>query len=681
MYRENQLTGIAKENPMPAWYVPHSRQFGLNKRALILNINCILASQSQQHMYRGYRSLHQFLRKSAFEIKKPEDTYLHVRGKESYQEISYAEVFERLNAVSAWLLQLGFKKGDRGGLMLDNCAEYYYFDQALIQLGAVNVSIYPTLSESEIEYIINDSGIRTLVLGNHFLLKKFIKIEKNCPSVERVITLFGDYTQVSSSPKIISYSQLIQEGKELYPGLKPQVEQLFEAVEPDDLAALIYTSGTTGVPKGVMLTHKNFMSNAITAKMLCNSINSSDRFLSFLPLSHVYERLATYYLSTYIGAEVAFAQGIETIVKNVGEVKPTIMCCVPRLLERIEEKVKKNATQAGGIKAKIFWWSQRVGEAYRKKEEAGITAGLGLTLQRRLAEKLVFSKIKERLGGRMKLFVSGGGPLPQHVGEFFGNMGIRIQEGYGLTETSPFVCVNEFHRQVYGTVGRIAPEQQVAIQDLENGKILTVQHYDSFDPAFECAEGEILIKGPNIMKGYWNKPEDTAAVMDAEAWFHTGDVGRFHKGYLKITDRIKNMLKTSLGKNVYPAPIENTYLLSPRIEQIFLIGDRREYITAIIAPNPDELKEAFGLSDSFFEEQDPFIQDEKIIAWIQEDVRRLSTRLAKFERVKDFLVKRKLFSIESGEMTPKLSIKRKVVEAKFAGAIEAMYNKHLDVQD
>lgn len=624
-------------------------------------------------MYRGYSSLHQFLRKTATEIKTMDSTYLLSHDGNGYQPITYRETFEQLNAISAYLVNMGFRKGQRAGLIVDNCPQYYTFDQGLQQIGVVNVSIYPTLSEKEIDYIINDSGLRVLLVGTPFLLKKITKVEANCPTLEKIIPLFDDYSSISTSPKLISYSEVLKEGAALYPTLKEKIESLYASVDTEDLAALIYTSGTTGVPKGVMLTHGNFMSNAITAKMLVPAINEHDRYLSFLPLSHVYERLATYYLSTYIGAEVAFAQNLESIVRNVGEVHPTIMACVPRLLERIEERVKKNATAQGGVKAKIFWWALGVGEQHRKVLEDGKTPGPLLALQHALASKLVFSKIHERLGGRMKLFVSGGGPLPQHVGEFFGNIGIRIQEGYGLTETSPFVCVNEFHRQVYGTTGRIAVEQQVAIQDLESGKIITIQTFDNFNPEFESGEGEILIKGPNVMKGYWNKPEDTAAVFDADGWFHTGDVGKFYKGYLKITDRIKNMIVNSFGKNVYPTPIENTLLLSPKIEQILIIGDRREYLTAIVVPNMEELKEHFKLNEEFFKNSDPFIREEDIVKWIGEDIKKLSVRLSKFERLRDFLIKRTPFSIETGEMTPKLSIKRKVVEQMYAKDIEQMY--------
>jgi long-chain acyl-CoA synthetase len=278
------------------------------------------------------------------------------------------------------------------------------------------------------------------------------------------------------------------------------------------------------------------------------------------------------------------------------------------------------------------------------------------------------------MGGRMKLFVSGGGALPPHVGEFFANLGLKVQEGFGLTETSPFMTVNEFHRQLYGTVGRVAPRQQVAIQNIDTKEMITVQDYFSFDPNFACEEGEILAKGPNIMKGYWNKPDETANVFDAEGWFHTGDIGRFDRGYLKITDRLKNMLVTSLGKNIYPTQLENNFLRSSRIEQIFIIGDKREFVTAIVVPNREDMQPELGLPDSYFVENDPFVQDEKVIAWVAGEVKRLNENVAKFERVKEFLVKRNPFSVEDGDMTITLKIKRKVVMEKFADHIEGLYN-------
>jgi long-chain acyl-CoA synthetase len=328
----------------------------------------------------------------------------------------------------------------------------------------------------------------------------------------------------------------------------------------------------------------------------------------------------------------------------------------------------------GGISTKIFFWSLKVGEKYRLTLEAKKPVDPLLKLKRMIAEKLVFSKIKSKLGGRLKLLVSGGGALPQHVGEFFGNIGIRCQQGYGLTETSPFVSVNEFERQVHGTSGRIAPRQQVAIQNIDTKEIITVQTYDNFNPDFESGEGEILCKGPNIMLGYYNNPAETAIVMDKDGWFHSGDIGKFEKGYLKITDRLKNMLKTSLGKNIYPTPVENNYLQSEKIEQIFIIGDKREYLTAIIVPKEDHLSKFFGLNNAYFNDDNPVIQDEKIKTWLMEDIKKLSLQITNYSRIKDFIIKRKPFSVESGELTVTLKQKRKLIEENYREWIEELYH-------
>lgn len=480
-------------------------------------------------------------------------------------------------------------------------------------------------------------------------------------------------SDLESGDLYTDFSSVRVEGQALREKHAAAIEARFAAVEKGDLSTFIYTSGTTGMPKGVMLTHYNFMSNCYDAKDLCPAITSEDLYLSFLPLSHVFERLATMYLSTYIGAQVAFAENIDKVAQNIQEMRPTLMAAVPRLLERVHDKVYKSATEKGGASAKIFLWALRVGGEARVRRDQGKMVGPLLAMQVGIAEKLVYSKIKAKMGGRLKMFVSGAGALPVHVGEFFANLGMRVQEGYGLSETSPLVTVNEFERQVYGTVGRVAPRQQVAIQDIETKKILALQTYDSFDPEYASEEGEILVKGPNVMQGYWNRPEATAEVFDAEGWFHTGDIGKFDRGYLKITDRLKNMLKTSLGKNIYPTQIENVLLRSPKLEQVFIIGDKREYLTAIIHPNMDELKTAFGGRKDYFEVSDPFIQDEEIKKWMQEDVKKLSEKLAKFERIKDFIVKREPFSVEAGDMTITLKIKRKVVMEKYADEIEAMY--------
>ena len=616
-----------------------------------------------------YKSLHQFFLNSAHHIHTPDTVYLTKKEKGAWVDYTYRDLLAYIDCITGWLMSRGLQKGDRVSLIMDNSPEFYCIDQSLQKLGLINVSIYPTLTPDETAFILNDSGAKILIVGNHFLLKKFKKVEEKCPTVEMVVGLPED---IDTDEKLITYSSMIEQGRSLYAGWSSQIEERFLQVGHDDVATLIYTSGTTGVPKGAMLTHYNFLSNCYDANDLVPDITKDDRFLSFLPLSHVFERMA-YYLTTYIGASVAFAENIDKVAPNMAEVRPTLMACVPRLLERVHDRVMKSGTEAGGMKAAIFRWSLGVGETARHTKDAGKSRGPLLAAKYALADKLVFSKIKQKMGGRLKLFVSGGGALPPHVGEFFANLGIQVQEGFGLTETSPFITVNEYNRQVYGTVGRVAPRQQVAIQNPDTKEVYTIQSYKSFQPDFMSQEGEILAKGPNIMKGYWNNKVETDKVFDEEGWFHTGDIGRFEKGYLKITDRLKNMLVTSLGKNIFPTQLENNFLKSPRIEQIFIIGDKREFITAIIVPNRDEALSQIGVSASAFEGDSPFMDHEALQHWLAEDIKKYNENLSKFERVKEFLIKCNPFSIEDGDMTITLKVKRKIVMEKFAKEIDNMY--------
>jgi long-chain acyl-CoA synthetase len=617
------------------------------------------------------------LRDVVTHIHDENTTFLLHKVKENWVEVSYKQVLDTADALSAYFLEMGIKKGDRLALILENSVDWVLYDQGLQQIGAVNVSIYPTLSETEIEYILNDSGARAILVGNHFLFRKILKIANNCSDIQRIIPVFDDYEKYTKDKSlnagVISFKDLIQEGKHVLDKFRSEIAIAREAILPSDLTSLIYTSGTTGTPKGVMLTHSNFVQNVKVCLEQIPVIDKNDLFLSFLPLSHVFERTATYHVCSAVGSKIAFAQSLELLAKNMAEVKPSVMSCVPRLLERIHDKAMKTGTSAGGIKAKIFLWAIATGKEYREVKETGKTPGIFLSISKAIAEKLVFSKIKEKTGGRLKFMISGGAALPKNVGEFFGNLGIKILEGFGLTETSPVMAVTEYHRQVYGTVGRIIPGIEVAIQDVESKELITVQTHDSFNENFECAEGEIIVRGHCVMKGYWNKPQETAEVIDKDGWFHTGDVGRYFKGNLQITDRIKNMLVNAYGKNIYPTPVENTYLKSSKIEQIFLIGDKREYVTAIIIPSREVLQETFHLNEEYFQEKDSFIRDQKILDWLNEDIRKYSNELAKFERMKSFLVKRNPFSIEEGEITPTMKAKRKVIERKYAGDIDEMY--------
>jgi long-chain acyl-CoA synthetase len=617
-----------------------------------------------------------FIRNTVANIHPETHTFLKHKVGNEWVEISYRQALEKIDAVSAWFLEMGVQKGDRLGLIIENGPDYVYYDQALQQIGAVNTSIYPTLSEAEIEYILNDSGAKTILVGSPFLLRKVAKIANNCPELIRIIPAFDDYEKHITkklNAGVIGFKELIAEGLALVEQYRSAINIAREAILPSDLSCLIYTSGTTGTPKGVMLTHYNLCENVRVCLEQIPVIESSDLFLSFLPLSHVFERTATYHVCLAAGCQIAFAQSLELLAKNMGEVRPTVMNCVPRLLERIHDKAIKGGTEAGGMKAKIFLWALKIGKEYREVTAAGKKPGVVLAYEHKIADKLVFSKIKEKTGGRLKFMISGGGALPKNIGEFFGDLGIKVLEGFGLTETSPVMAITENDRQVYGTVGRIIPGIEVAIQNVETKQIYTIQTYESFKPEYESPEGEIIVRGHCVMKGYWNKPEETAVAIDSDGWFHTGDIGRYYKGNLQITDRLKNMLVNAYGKNIYPTPVENTYLKSPRIEGVFLVGDKREYVTAIIIPAKETLQETFNLTEDFFADKNSFIQNKEIIDWIGQDVRRLSNELAKFERIKNFKVKRNPFSMDEGEITPTLKAKRKVIEKKYAEDIDEMY--------
>jgi long-chain acyl-CoA synthetase len=627
--------------------------------------------------FNEFSTVPSLLRNVVENIHNPEHTFLIHKKSTDWKEISFQTTLQNADAVSAFFLRKGIKKGDRMGLIIENSPEYVYYDQGIQQIGAINVSIYPTLSEQEIEYIINDSGFKAILVGSPFLLKKILKIARNCRELLYIIPVFDDLDKITipaDFPKaIIQFQDILNTSGNISEIERNEIALLRNALRPSDTSSLIYTSGTTGTPKGVMLSHGNFVENVKVCLQQIPVIDKDDVFLSFLPLSHVFERTATYHVCCAQGCTIAYAQSLELLAKNMAEIKPTVMSCVPRLLERIHDKAIKSGTAAGGMKAKIFLWALETGQAYRNEKEAGNTPGIILTLKQKAAENLVFSKIKEKTGGRLKFMISGGAALPKNVGEFFGNLGIKILEGFGLTETSPVMSVTEYHRQVYGTVGRVIPGIEVGIQDIETKAFISIQTHDTFTEEFECAEGEVVVRGHCVMQGYFNKPAETAEAIDCDNWFHTGDIGRFYKGNLQITDRLKNMIVNAYGKNVYPTPVENIYLKSLKIESIFLIGDKREYLTAIVIPNRESLQEQFKLPDTYFTQPEDFIEDQEIINWINQDIKKLSNELAKFERIKNFKVKRNPFSLEEGEITPTLKVKRKVVERKYAEPINEMY--------
>ncbi|MBI5324639.1 MAG: long-chain fatty acid--CoA ligase [Ignavibacteriae bacterium] len=578
--------------------------------------------------------------KTAFMLKKNGD----------YVNVTYEEVRDKVECFAVGLLELGIHSGDRVGIVSENRLEWAIADFAITGIGAVDVPVFPTLAAKQEEYIYNDCEAVAIVVSNNFQLKKILEVKDTIPSLRHVIVMNDDVTSSEIYVKLMS--NVIRRGSELR--TKEERRNLFEEMalkaSPEDLLTLIYTSGTTGNPKGVMLTNKNIVANLIGVKDAI-PFDDTDVFLSFLPMCHSYERTAGYYTPICVGATIAFAEAIESVGTNITEVRPTLMTTVPRLLELIRKRIYQNIEKESGIKQRIFHWAVKTGLDYLHSQQEGKNP-LGLKSMYLIADKLVFSKIRARTGGRLRLFASGGAALPVDVCEFFLATGITIIEGYGLTESSPVLSVTRHGKIEVGTVG--IPLMNVEIKIAE--------------------DGEILAKGDNIMKGYWNDPLATNEAIDEDGWLYTGDIGKLtEKGNLKITDRKKSIIVSSGGKNIAPQPIENILSQSPYIEHCVLIGDKRDYITALLTPDFDQLKK---LADTFgikYDSQSELIGNGKIIQTIKNDIDRLQNDFAKYERVRKFKLLSQPFTVENGELTPKLSIKRHVVERKFHYLIEEMY--------
>ncbi|MBN1154936.1 long-chain fatty acid--CoA ligase [candidate division KSB1 bacterium] len=566
-----------------------------------------------------------------------------------YQGFTYDEFKRRVQKFSAGLANLGVKKGDKIALMSENRSEWVITDLGILSLGAVNVPIYPTITPQQIEYILNNAQVKLIVVSRPKLVQKITKIWKNTPTLEKIIVF--DFEDSDANENIISYQQMLADG-ENYAAKNPNFfDEAVANVKSDDLCGIIYTSGTTGSPKGVMLAHSNIYANVEGGLQTLN-INESDTFLSFLPLCHVFERMAGFYLAIGAGAAIAYAESIDTVVKNLGEVKPTIMTSVPRLFERIQSGVLKNAEAGSPIKKKIFNWAFDVSDKYMN---ALFRNKLNVFLKFRyhIATKLVFSKLHQKVGGNLKYFISGGAPLARDVAEFFFKAGILILEGYGLTETSPVIAVNRETDFKFGTVGQVLPNVEVKI----------------------ASDFEILTRGPAVMKGYYRDPNATKEVIDDEGWLHTGDLGFLDEdGFLHITDRKKNIIVTSGGKNVTPSVLENQLISSPYIEQVVIIGDKRKYLTALIVPNLEAIQKYATDMNTKFNSIEELIKDQSVHNLIRSEINRVSGLFARFEQIKRFTLLPKEFTIENDELTPTLKVKKNVILKKYAAEIEAMYH-------
>jgi long-chain acyl-CoA synthetase len=565
-----------------------------------------------------------------------------------FEGISYAELKDRVEKFACGLASFGIRRGDRVAIISENRPEWVISDQAIVALGAVDVPVYPTMSAKQNEYIFNDAGVRMAIVSNQFQLNKIMRVRENVPTLEIVVLMNEKSTIIE--PSTINFSEIMRRGEEFRREHPGYLRALMSDTKPDDLLTLIYTSGTTGNPKGVMLTHRNLVSNVISSAQVIE-FGPGDILLSFLPLSHTFERMAGYYTGFACGSTIAYAESVETVAANMTEVRPTIVTTVPRLFERIHSRVMKQVDAGSAAKQAIFHWAIAVGKQHAAAVRRG-SVPLELRLRHAIADRLVFQKLREKTGGRMRFFASGGAALSRELGEFFEAVGLTVIEGYGLTESSPVIAVNRLQSYRFGSVGPAIPGVEVKIE----------------------ADGEILARGPNVMKGYWGQPEATAQAIDSEGWLHTGDIGTLDaEGFLHITDRKKHLFVSSGGKNIAPQPIENLFLANKYIEQLVLIGDRRMYLTALIVPDFDVLKEYADAAKLPYSSPSDLIRLPEINQLIEQNINDIQKDLATYERVRRFTLLDRQLTVEEGELTPTQKVRRAVVEKRYAHLIEPMY--------
>jgi len=565
-----------------------------------------------------------------------------------YHSISWTSWREQVIFTASGLAALGIKKGDRIGILSENRPEWTYADFGALSLGAVTVPIYPTSSPGDASYIIENAGVELLFISSNEQLGRLREVLRTLLQLKVVIVFDGVSEQSDHHLKILSLASLLEDGKKLHSQNEARYNSVVNTVEPNDIATLIYTSGTTGPPKGVILTHGNFIANYLGASEVIH-VREGDVSLSFLPLCHVFERLAGYYFMTFHGAQIAYAESMQTVPQDLITVRPTVAASVPRLYEKIYGRIMETVSKASPLRQKVFFWAMSV--AKEKRAHEGHFSPV-FKVKYALAKILVFRKLKNSLGGRIRFFISGGAPLSKDIAEFFYSADVLILEGYGLTETSPVITVNAEKNFRFGTVGKPLSNIQIKI----------------------AQDGEILTAGPCVMKGYYHDENATAEAMK-DGWFHTGDIGEISSdGFLKITDRKKDIIVTSGGKNISPQNIESIIVKDPLFSQIVVIGDKRNYISALIVPNKEDILSIArkkGIGTAWPE----VLRDAAIYSEVEERLRILTAGLSRYEQIKYFALLDREFSQEKGELTPTLKIKRKVIMKNYEGIIDGLYRK------
>ena len=564
-------------------------------------------------------------------------------GSKTWEAVTYQDLDARVRRVALGLRALGIEQGDRVAILSENRPEWVVLDLATLAAGAVSVPVYPTLPASQIAHILSDSGAKAVIAENAKQVAKVAEVRTSTPNLSLVIAL----DEAAAGDGILSLDAVIEAGE------AAQFDESYEArrdsVHADDLMSLVYTSGTTGNPKGAMLTHGNMTAALDAANHQFPQFQPpNDVFLSFLPLSHVFERV-TYNLAITQGAHTRFNDSIFKLMDNLAELEPTVMQCVPRVHESIHDRVSDGIKKLPDRRRTLTYWALGVGDSVSRRRNAGKPISPLQFLRHLVADKLVLSKVRARFGGHLKFFVSGGAPLTPKTAHFFLAIGIPILEGWGLTETTAAATANQSGRVKVGTVGTPMLNVQVKTAD----------------------DGEILVKGPTVMRGYWNHPEATAEVIDGEGWFHTGDIGEIDaQGYVKITDRKKDILVLANGKKVAPQPIENMLKRSALLTEVVLLGDGAGTVGALVVPNFDALKTWAKEQGKDLKTNEALTTDLGARKFIKSEIDKLSKDLADFEKVKRIALVGHAFSQEGGELTPTLKVKRRIVAEKYGALLE-----------
>lgn len=589
-----------------------------------------------------------------------------------WEGILWTELEELVQDMAGFLYKSGVRKGDRVAILSENRPEWAVTDLATQILGAVNVSLYTSLPADQIAYIIKDSGSKIFIVSTTLQQRKAEEIFGDCPDLELVVTMSD--AELAGKDFLTPWERALSQGRLYWKEHRHELRPLASEVKPDELCALLYTSGTTGLPKGVMLTHENFCSNAKSALGVV-PFGPDDHHMSFLPLCHSFERTAGYTAVLACGAQITYAESIEAVSKNLPEVNPTVMISVPRMFERIYGLIAKSVEEGSATKKKIFNWAVETGMKVSSREAEGKRIGPVLGAERALAHRLVFGKLHAKLGGNLRFAVSGSAALPREIGQFFQAAGIPIIEGYGLTETAPVLTVNPTKKPRYGTVGHVIPGVTIGIQRLDDGRIIGQISGEQYPSSLTTEDGEIVCKGPNIMTGYWNDPESTREAIDEDGWFHTGDVGRFDDGYLLITDRIKHMIVSAGGKNIYPAPIEERFKTVPWIDQIVVVGEGREFLGALVVPDYEALQE-YSEERGLKIDEASLLQQEMVLQLFDQRFKDYSRTASPHEKIRAFRLVPEPFTIENALLTPSLKPRRKKIEEQYAYLIEEMYAQY-----